>query len=59
MIFDKVSYCVEYVGEGSELKIFVTIFPHYNLLNKFFLSFHEQTIFSHKQLNKLFIFHYC
>ena len=28
------------------VKIFVTIFPHYNPLNKhFFLSFHEQTIF--------------
>ena len=28
------------------MKIFVTIFAYYNLLNKhFFLSFHEQTIF--------------
>ena len=33
-------------GERSEPKIFVTIFPHYNPLNKhFFLSFHEQIIF--------------
>ena len=41
---DRFKYTLE--GERSEPKIFVTIFPHYNKLNKhFFLLFHEQTIY--------------
>ena len=44
MALDRFKYKEE--GEQSEPKIFITVFPHYNLFIKhFFLSFHEQTIF--------------
>ena len=43
-VLDRFQYKLE--RERSESKIFITIFPHYNLLIKhFFLPFHEQTIF--------------
>ena len=43
-MLDRFQYKLE--GERSGPKIFITIFPHYNLLIKhFFQLFHEQTIF--------------
>ena len=46
---DRFKYKLE--GERSKPKIFITIFPYYNLLIKhFFLSFHEQTTFFFAQV---------
>ena len=60
---DRIQYKLE--GERSEPKIFITIFPHYNLLikhffsiiswtNNFFPQVAEQTIYFPKFANNLF-----
>ena len=52
---DRFKYKLE--ATESYPKIFVTIFPHYNLLNKhFFLSFYEQTIFSPQEFEQTIYF---